>query len=354
MLVALCLTSAACASASVTAVKDQPQPAPAAAEPSAESASRPAASASEARAAERADARNVSLEMVAANAPIDLGHGLTAQPSVLLKLSEAHRHVLLVDLPRARLYLLENTAKGVKVIRQHYAAMGKNGFGKQLAGDNRTPVGIYTVSGYRGDGSLPAFYGPGAFPLNYPNDWDFAKKRTGSGIWLHGVPPNTYTRAPRSSEGCVTMANDDLLALRQYLKAGETPVILTDRLDWLSPSQLAAASGAITTQIENWRSKWSAIDTKAYLDFYADDFHSAGLNKAAFSEYKFRVNSSKKRIKVDVRDLDLFAYPGEDNLVLAEFTQDYDSDNYRVSNRKQQFWKKQADGSWKILLEESR
>ncbi len=349
LLAALSLASVACASAAIKGSKDQSTlPAQAA-----ESAAPFATAGAENKAVQAAgstDARP-GQEMLASNAPVEIGH---SQPSVLLRLSSLHRNVVLVDLPRARLYLLENTAQGLKIIRQHYAAMGKSGFGKQTAGDHRTPVGVYTISGFKGDGSLPEFYGPGAFPLNYPNDWDFAKKRTGSGIWLHGVPPNTYTRAPRSSEGCVTMANDDLLALRPYLKAGETPVVLTDRLDWQSAAELNNESSALSGRIESWRSKWSAIDTRGYLDFYASDFNSAGLNKAAFSEYKYRVNAAKKRIQVSIRDLDLFTYPGEDNLVLAQFTQDYDSDNYRVTNRKQQFWKKQSDASWKIVLEESR
>lgn len=295
-----------------------------------------------------------------AEAPVLAGNGelpadpSDAQPSALLRLSPHHKNAVVVDLSRARLYVLENTAQGLRIVRQHYASMGKNGFGKQVQGDNRTPLGVYTITGYTPSSLLPDFYGAGAFPLTYPNDWDFHKKRTGSGIWLHGVPPNTYARAPRSSEGCVTMANEDLSALRAYLKTGETPIVLTDSLEWISPAKQANASNAIAQQIEAWRTKWSAIDTPGYLDFYATDFTSAGLNKAAFTDYKNRVNASKKRISVAVRDLDLYAYPGERDLVLAEFTQDYDSDNYKVTNRKQQFWKKQADGGWKIVLEESR
>lgn len=274
-------------------------------------------------------------------------------PASLLKLSDEQRYAVVVDLPRARLYVLENTKAGLKIVREHYAAMGRNGVGKQSRGDLRTPIGIYNVTGFTDDKSLPDLYGAGAFPLNYPNTWDQHLGRDGSGIWLHGVPMDVGSRAPRSSQGCVTMANNDLVALKPYLLAGKTPVILTDSMSWLPPAVIAKDRDALLARIEAWRSRWSAIDTGAYLDFYAEDFVTNGMNKSAFSAYKRRVNGSKKRIEVKIADLDLMRYPGEPNLVVAQFRQDYSSDNFSVTGRKQQFWRQQKDGSWKIVLEES-
>lgn len=274
-------------------------------------------------------------------------------PDSLLQLSEKQRYAVVVDLPRARLYVLENTPKGLKVVREHYAAMGKNGVGKQSRGDLRTPIGIYTVTGFTSDGALPEKYGSGAFPLTYPNIWDRHHGRDGSGIWLHGVPPGMSARAPRSSEGCVTMGNDDLVALKPYLAVGKTPVVLSDSLSWMPATLLAQQREALVARIENWRARWSAIDTDAYLGFYADDFTTNGMNKSGFSAYKRRVNGSKKRIEVKLSDLDLLRYPGEPSLVMAQFRQDYQSDNFSVTSYKQQFWRQQKDGSWKIVLEES-
>jgi len=274
-------------------------------------------------------------------------------PASLLKLADEQRYALVVDLPRARLYVLENNKGTLKVVREHYAAMGRNGVGKQNRGDLRTPLGIYNVTGFTDDAALPELYGAGAFPLTYPNTWDKHLGRDGSGIWLHGVPMTVGSRAPRSSEGCVTMANADLLALKPYLQAGKTPVVLTDSMSWLPVAVIAKQRDALLARIGDWRARWSAIDTDAYLDFYADDFVSNGMNKAAFSAYKRRVNGSKRKIDVQLRELDLMRYPGEPNLVVAQFRQDYTSDNFSVSGRKQQFWRLQKDGSWKIVLEES-
>ena len=67
--------------------------------------------------------------------------------------------------------------------------------------------------------------------------------------------------------------------------------------------------------------------------------------------YKTPANASKHYIKVDISDLDLFRYPDDSDLALAEFTQDYSSNNYHQVTRKQQCWHRDSDGRWRIVLE---
>lgn len=275
-------------------------------------------------------------------------------PTPILALSERHPYVIVVDLPRARLYVLANQKGRLTLVREHYAAMGRNGAGKHSKGDLRTPIGIYTVTGFTPDDQLPDLYGAGAFPLTYPNSWDRHNGRDGSGIWLHGIDRNLVSRSPRSSEGCVTMGNSDLVALKPFLVPGETPVILADSVQWLPPAQSNDLRDQLLAAIEDWRAKWSAIDTDGYLAYYADNFVSEGMSKTAFSAYKQRVNAGKKKIDVQLRDLDVLRYPGERDLVMVQFTQEYKSDNYAAVSFKQQFWRQQPGGSWKIELEESR
>jgi murein L,D-transpeptidase YafK len=276
-------------------------------------------------------------------------------PNAVLQLAEGFAHTIVVDLPRARLYLLENDNGNLRLLRHHYASMGRNGARKQVTGDLRTPVGLYHITHWIDDEALPELYGAGALPLDYPNAWDRHLRRTGSGIWLHGVPRDTYSRAPLSSEGCVTMANTDLDSLREYVRFGATPVILSDELEWVPADAVTPVREAFLRRIEDWRARWSARDTEAYLAYYADDFSADGMGRAAFAAHKRRVNASKKFIDIRLSDISLFRYPGaDDQVLLAEFRMEYSSDNYAVTTRKQQFWRRGESGDWKIIREVNR
>lgn len=274
-------------------------------------------------------------------------------PDAVLQLSREYPYLVLIDLPGARVHLMRNVDGVLQSVGSRYAAMGRAGYGKQVEGDLRTPVGIYQVTGWMGDESLPELYGTGALPLNYPNLWDRYKAKTGHGIWLHGVPRQTYVRAPRSSEGCVTFANEDLLWLKSYVDRNRTPVVLAEKLHWVPEQKVRHEREAFLSRIEAWRAAWSAKDTEAYLDFYGEDFSTSGIGKPAFAEHKRRVNAAKKFVSVKLADISLFRYPGE-QMMLAQFTLDYDSDNFRFQARKEQYWRQDAKGQWRIFREENR
>lgn len=273
-------------------------------------------------------------------------------PGNVLKLAAEYPYLVVVDLPNARLNLFENKAGELRLIHSHYAGMGRNGFGKKASGDLRTPVGIYHITGWKSDDQLPELYGAGALPLNYPNLWDRFRVKTGYGIWLHGVPRVTYVRAPHSSEGCVTMANDDLVALRPYVLGTNAPVVLSDRVDWVPKAEAARERDGFLNRIEDWRKKWAAKDTEGYLGFYGEDFTTDGMNKREFVDHKRRVNATKKYIDVKTEDMSLYRYPGEP-MMLAEFTLKYRSDNFSSSAKKQQYWRQTPKGDWKIFREEN-
>lgn len=276
-------------------------------------------------------------------------------PNAIMAVAERHRHVIVVDLNRARLFVMENRGGELVLLRHHYASIGRNGSRKEVEGDLRTPVGIYHVTQWLPDGQLPELYGAGAFPVSYPNAWDRFKRRTGYGIWLHGVPRSTFARAPRSSEGCVTMANQDLEALRSEVEVGQTPVVFSDELEWVSAEEAAAEREAWTARLEGWRSRWSAVDTDGYLAFYHPDFTTTGMDLPRFAAHKRRVNQGKTFIDVQLGDLNLWRYPGTgEPVVLAEFTQHYRSSNFTSSTQKQQFWRQDADGEWRIFREVNR
>ena len=118
-------------------------------------------------------------------------------PGSLLKMSANQKHVIVVDTNLSRLYLFENHDGVPKLIRDYYVSYGRGGVDKRKRGDLKTPLGVYFTTGRLTDEQLPPRYGSGALPINYPNAWDQRLGHTGSGIWVHGSPKDTFSRAPQ-------------------------------------------------------------------------------------------------------------------------------------------------------------
>lgn len=148
-------------------------------------------------------------------------------PAPFLQVGNGVHHLVLVDLERSRLSLHDVRGGQSVHVSDHYVASGSAGFGKRREGDRKTPLGLYRIDGVHEDAALPDLYGSGALVLDYPNALDRALGRTGSGIWLHGVPHASLSRPPHSSEGCVTMSNEHVTALRRRIDPDATLVALS-------------------------------------------------------------------------------------------------------------------------------
>ena len=270
-------------------------------------------------------------------------------PRFLWKLDERQKYALVVDTSRATLIVYENVNGEPRYVTDFYITIGKLGTEKVSEGDKRTPIGVYFIKAELPKSKLADMYGSGAYPLSYPNEWDRKNKRTGSGIWLHGTPSDTYSRPPRASDGCVVLANDDLERLAPYLQVGITPVIITNRMDWRGERDQGERD-ALLQAIEQWRGDWSSRNTGAYLKHYARNFSSDSLNYQAWAKQKRLVNSEKSWIKVGVSNLSVFTYPERPNMVVVNFEQDYNSSNLSNRMKKRQYWIKQ-NNRWQIIYE---
>lgn len=270
-------------------------------------------------------------------------------PRFLWQLDEQQRYALVVDTSRSTLFVYENVRGVARYVTDFYITIGKQGTEKMVEGDLRTPIGVYFVQSKLEKKKLADLYGNGAYPLDYPNVWDRKNRRTGSGIWLHGTPSDTYSRPPRASQGCVVLANDDLDRLAPYLQIGITPVIIVNQMVWSSDTDQNDRADLLQA-IERWRTDWSELDTDAYLDHYARDFTSGSSDYAAWAAQKKLINSAKTWARVELSNISLFTYPDQPDLVVVNFEQNYSSSNLTNRLKKRQYWKKQGD-RWKIIYE---
>ena len=271
-------------------------------------------------------------------------------PKYVLELPRSQKYVLVLDSSKSTLFVFENDGNNMSYVADYYMSVGKNGTDKLREGDKRTPLGVYHITSKLTPEKLTDFYGAGAFPINYPNEWDQLRGRDGYGIWLHGTPFDTYSRPPRASDGCVVLANEDFAALSQYVMPGETPVIITDGIDWAPPESARKLREELAAHVEQWRLDWESRDTKAYLRHYSTRFSVDGVDLKQWSERKYRVNAAKSWIKVDVSEMSMLLYPGDASLAVVSFEQDYASSNLNNRMRKRQYWIREND-RWKILYE---
>ncbi len=175
-------------------------------------------------------------------------------PKGVVSFSPNNRHAFILDASTLRLYWILPSADDSPpaVVSSFYVSVGKAGVGKEAEGDNKTPFGVYRVIGQRTAEKLPAFYGAGALILDYPNPIDQLLGRTGSGIWLHGTPPNAYTRDPLASEGCIVLANDDMRRLLKLTDASDSLVLVVSSLQWQSEAQHKLEREKAMTRLQAW------------------------------------------------------------------------------------------------------
>jgi len=181
-------------------------------------------------------------------------------PRHLLVLGPETQHAVVIDASRARAFVYESGNGIPRLIADYYTTLGKRGIDKLREGDQKTPIGVYRVVSSIPGSKLPDLYGWGALPIDYPNEWDRRAGKTGHGIWLHGVLSDTYARAPWASDGCVALANPEIAELAKRVQVGTTPVIIAQRVDWVTPEPLRAERETFLRQFEAWREAWESRD----------------------------------------------------------------------------------------------
>jgi murein L,D-transpeptidase YafK len=271
-----------------------------------------------------------------------------AIPSQFLALSPRNKHAIAVDASRSRLYLFENTSRGLNLVADYYISVGKSGTEKAVEGDARTPLGVYFITSNLDPKSLRDFYGTGALPINYPNMLDSKRGKTGRGIWLHGTPPNQFSRAPLATDGCVVLANPDLDRIIRTVEVRTTPVVISPRIDWVPPHSARAQSKTFEEALTAWRNAKSNGDFQQLLSFYTADFNSHGKT---LREWVPALRSEVDRVKgraIQLKDLSYLRWTDAADTMVVTFGEV--PDGTRTGPVKRQYWIREGS-QWKIFYE---
>lgn len=144
-------------------------------------------------------------------------------PQLFLYSAEGPVHFIVVEKKHQKLKLYEQT-DNLRLVKEFTCATGENQGTKRSSGDARTPEGVYHITEIYEDKQITVF-GSRAFHLDYPNIFDSHAGRLGDGIFIHGTNKKLI---PNSTNGCITLKNNDLDELAPYLSVGVIPIFVLD------------------------------------------------------------------------------------------------------------------------------
>ncbi|MCF6289929.1 MAG: L,D-transpeptidase family protein [Desulfobacterales bacterium] len=196
-------------------------------------------------------------------------------------------HLVLVEKKQQRLLVLRHDGT-LKLIASFVCATGENPGRKRVSGDSRTPEGIYFITKIFKDNKITIF-GNRALHLDYPNIFDKLAGNNGDGIYLHGTNKKLK---PNSTNGCITLANDDLKELVQYMDMMVTPVVVVDDLESLD--SLLATRGIDSARLEKSLLPASFDPRRTRFDsLYLINY--GGRQAVAVGEFSQRRNDATRR-----------------------------------------------------------
>jgi L,D-transpeptidase YnhG len=274
-------------------------------------------------------------------------------PSQILGLTARNTHVIAVDASKSRLYVLENSDAGLKLVMDTYISVGKEGVGKYIQGDLKTPLGVYYVATPIDPKLLAPLYGGGALPINYPNPFDQRLGKSGSGIWLHGTMPGRYSRPVKATDGCVVMANPDLKKLMAIVAIKTTPVIIASKLQWVKPEQLMSERKQFESSLSSWRELKNSGQIDKLYNFYTNDFSAYGKSLTAWWPNTVKDIQKANKQPFQWREVTILSWRSESNDKSSNMmvvTYDEVLPKHKHSVTKRQYWL-QVGNQWKIFFE---
>lgn len=271
-----------------------------------------------------------------------------AIPSQFISLAPRNKHAIAVDTSRSRLYLFKNGPNGLTLEADYYISVGKLGVEKSVEGDARTPLGVYFITSNLDPSALGDIYGTGALPLNYPNELDNKRGKTGSGIWLHGTPSAQFSRAPLATDGCVAIANPDLNEIIRTVEIRTTPVVIAKSLNWVAPMSVRADSKPFEDALAGWQKAKSSGNLNQVLSFYSTDFKSNGRTLTEWSPSLRRELDKSQGRAIQLKDLSFLRWTDASDTMVVTFGEV--TDGTRSGPTKRQYWSR-SGSEWKIFYE---
>lgn len=280
-------------------------------------------------------------------------------PSAIYQLDKRFtHHTIVVEKSTHQLFLYEFAQdQNPKLLKKYQIATGKITGDKLVQGDKKTPEGIYFFQRFHSSetliskyGDTGLIYGAGAFTLNYPNEIDRRKGKTGGGIWLHSTDDDKRVSKGLDSRGCVVAVDADLKDISQYIDLTNTPTIIVQDMNFLTKETWEKNRSEILSAVNSWSTAWQQKDFDSYINSYSQTEFSHHIkgNYNQYKTYKRHVFARKDKPEINFSDISILSN-GE--YVVVTLVQDYNSKFIQDIGKKTLYLKKNAKYEWKIVAE---
>ena len=105
--------------------------------------------------------------------------------------------------------------------------------------------------------------------------------------------------------------------------------------------------------VREWREIWESLDPHEFISLHSINFKSKKHDFEKRVAHILRIVKQKEYINIKIENLNLFYYPKNKDLIYSDFRQHYNSNNFNTSSNKKLFWKKEKDGKWRIIYEDT-
>ena len=174
------------------------------------------------------------------------------------------------------------------------------------------------------------------------------RKRTGSGIWLHGTPSAQYSRAPEATDGCVVLSNPEMSRLLALGSLRLTPVLIGREIEWQQPAQADAERGPLMSRLQAWNQARLQDNDTVLRSHYSDRFQRDGLGM----DHWWPKLKASVRSRTPLKPLTLVSalrWQDEEDLMVVTW-QDPNRSSSQRNEYLRNYWVKDG-GRWKIVFE---
>ncbi len=157
-----------------------------------------------------------------------------------------------------------------------------------------------------------------------------------------------FSRAPLATDGCVAVSNPDMLELTQIVERQETPILIAEKIEWVSPQAAVQRRSEFLQTFAAWKSARSGKQREALQPFYA-----AGTTESSGRSERKRslvggAAPVMSQLPATIDAISVVWWRDDREVVVVTYTE---TTSAQLRPRlKRQYWLRN-EGSWQVIFE---